>query len=67
MSKHKLSIAALTLVSGFSITAARAADDAAGYLTTPQGAPGNRLRRRMRTHRRVDAGHALCQLRAATR
>jgi len=39
MSKYKLSIAALTLVSGFSITAARAADDAAGYLTTPQGAP----------------------------
>ncbi len=39
MSKYKLSIAALTLVSGFSITAARAADDAVGYLTTPQRAP----------------------------
>src|ERR1700704_2935374 len=39
MSKYKLSIAVVTLVSGFSITAARAADDAAGYLTTPQGAP----------------------------
>jgi len=39
MPKHRLSIAALTLVSGFSISAARAADDAAGYLTTPQGAP----------------------------
>jgi OmpA-OmpF porin, OOP family len=39
MSKYKLSIAVFTLVSGFSITAARAADDAAGYLTTPRGAP----------------------------
>jgi outer membrane protein OmpA-like peptidoglycan-associated protein len=39
MSKYKLSIAALTLVSGFSISAARATDDAAGYLTTTQGAP----------------------------
>jgi len=39
MSKYKLSIAVVTLVSGFSITAARAADDTAGYLTTPQGAP----------------------------
>ena len=39
MSQYKLSIAALTLVSGFSITAARAADDAAGYLTTSQGTP----------------------------
>jgi OOP family OmpA-OmpF porin len=39
MSKYKLSIAVVTLVSGFSITAARAADDAAGYLTTPQRAP----------------------------
>ena len=39
MSKYKLSIAVVTLVSGFSIAAARAADDAAGYLTTPQGAP----------------------------
>jgi len=39
MFKYKLSIAVVTLVSGFSITAARAADDAAGYLTTPQRAP----------------------------
>ena len=39
MSKYRLSIAVVTLVSGFSITAARAADDAAGYLTTPQRAP----------------------------
>src|SRR5882672_3266240 len=39
MSKYRLSIAVVTLVSGFSITAARAADDAAGYLTTSQGAP----------------------------
>src|SRR3979411_3331486 len=39
MSKYKLSIAVVTLVSGFSITAARAADDAPGYLTTPHGAP----------------------------
>ena len=39
MSKYRVSIAVVTLVSGFSITAARAADDAAGYLTTPQRAP----------------------------
>src|SRR6267378_2526314 len=39
MSKYRLSIAVVTLVSGFSITAARAADDAAGYLTTSQGTP----------------------------
>ena len=39
MSKYRLSIAVVTLVGGFSITAARAADDAAGYLTTSQGAP----------------------------
>jgi OOP family OmpA-OmpF porin len=39
MPKYKLSIAVVTLVSGLSITAARAADDAVGYLTTPQRAP----------------------------
>jgi OOP family OmpA-OmpF porin len=39
MSKYKLSIAAITLVSGLSITAARAAGDAPGYVTSAGGAP----------------------------
>jgi OOP family OmpA-OmpF porin len=39
MSKYKLSIAVVTLVSGLSITAARAAGDAAGYVTSAGGAP----------------------------
>jgi OOP family OmpA-OmpF porin len=39
MSKYKLSIAVFTLISGFSITAARAAGDANGYVTSAGGAP----------------------------
>jgi OOP family OmpA-OmpF porin len=38
VSSYKLSIAVITLISGFSITAARAAGDAPGYVTS-EGAP----------------------------
>jgi OmpA-OmpF porin, OOP family len=39
MFKYKLSIAVVTLISGLSITAARAAGDAAGYVTSADGTP----------------------------